>query len=173
MNFKKLISAMVVIATSMLAGNACAFNLPTELVSMDKYQPSIYTLPSPQRGIKSKILSQYAKWKGTQYRWGGQSRSGIDCSALMQKIFRGSLQMELPRTTGEQIKNGYRVTQHELKAGDLVFFRTSPDERHVGVYIGKDKFIHASKSQGVTVSVLSDSYWQAHYETARRITENA
>jgi lipoprotein Spr len=172
MNFKKLIPVMVVITTSMLAGNASAFNLPAELASMDEYVPSMYTLPSPKGNIKSKILSQYAKWKGTQYRWGGHSKSGIDCSALMQKIFRGSLQMELPRTTGEQIKGGHRITQDELKPGDLVFFRTSPEDRHVGVYIGHDKFIHASKSEGVTVSVLSDSYWQDHYETARRITEN-
>ncbi|KNC94393.1 NlpC/P60 family protein [Trabulsiella odontotermitis] len=172
MYFKKLIPAMVVIATSLLAGNACAFNMPSEFSSLEKYHPSMNTLPSPKGNIKSKILSQYAKWKGTQYRWGGQSRSGIDCSALMQKIFRGSLQMELPRTTGEQIKGGYRITQRDLQPGDLVFFKTSPDDRHVGVYIGQDKFIHASKSQGVTVSELSDSYWQAHYETARRITEN-
>lgn len=91
----------------------------------------------------------------------------------MQVIFHGSMQMMLPRTTGEQIRNGVLISQDNLKPGDLVFFKTSGSTRHVGVYVGNNEFIHASKIKGVTVSSLANNYWQAHYETARRITADA
>ena len=54
-----------------------------------------------------------------------------------------------------------------------MFFQTGPNRRHVGVYIGNSQFIHASSSQGVTVSTLTDAYWQAHYITARRVAGSA
>ncbi len=82
------------------------------------------------------------------------------------------MNMSLPRTTGEQINHGFHIAQNELKPGDLVFFKTSKATRHVGVYVGNNEFIHASKIKGVTISSLANNYWQAHYETARRITAN-
>ena len=66
----------------------------------------------------------------------------------------------------------WRGQDHE-GGGDLVFFQTGPNRKHVGVYIGDNRFIHASSSQGVTVSTLTDDYWQAHYITARRVTGSA
>ena len=49
------------------------------------------------------------------------------------------------------------------------FFKTGPTNRHVGIYIGNYKFVHASTSNGVTVSALNDDYWSQRYYTARRI----
>lgn len=167
----KFLPAMALSAATLLAGNAYAF---TSHISTRHTTPSAHmlTTPPPQAQsthVKTKLLEQYSKWKGTRYHFGGHSRYGIDCSALMQEIFQGSMRMNLPRTTGEQIHNGFRITQHELKPGDLVFFQTTPGTRHVGVYVGDNEFIHASKRAGVTVSSLDNDYWQAHYETARRI----
>lgn len=119
--------------------------------------------------LRSRILDQYQKWKGTQYQWGGTTHHGVDCSALMQHLFSGAAHLYLPRTTGEQIHRGVQVAQYHLKAGDLVFFQTGPNRRHVGVYIGDNQFIHASTSEGVTVSTLADNYWQEHFITARRV----
>ncbi|MFW5394266.1 NlpC/P60 family protein, partial [Yersinia sp. 2544 StPb PI] len=67
------------------------------------------------------------------------------------------------------MKQGSRITKEALDTGDLVFFKTSRQTRHVGVYIGEGKFIHASSSVGVTISKLDNKYWGARYEQARRI----
>jgi lipoprotein Spr len=90
-------------------------------------------------------------------------------AGLMQHIFSDAAHLELPRTTSEQIHRGVQVDQYRLKAGDLVFFQTGPNRKHVGVYIGDSLFIHASSSECVTVSTLTDNYWQEHFITARRV----
>ena len=83
--------------------------------------------------LRSRILDQYQKWKGTQYRWGGTTHRGVDCSALMQHLFTDAAHLNLPRTTSEQIHRGVQVAQYRLRAGDLVFFQTGPNRKHVGV----------------------------------------
>ncbi|EPK7281921.1 NlpC/P60 family protein [Citrobacter farmeri] len=115
-------------------------------------------------------MSEFAAWRGTDYRLGGDSRRGIDCSAFTRRIIASVINRRLPRTALEQSHTGHPVSQRELNVGDLVFFKTEPNVHHVGVYIGNDSFIHASSSQGVTLSHLSNQYWQEHYLTARRIS---
>ena len=178
---KNFTCAILFTASALLSTHSFAFNMPKELSTFElaSYsQPELFTQVTPlietsQGGraevVKTALLAQYSNWKGTQYHWGGTTRDGVDCSSLMQQIFQDSLHKKLPRTTVQQIKNGERVSKENLKPGDLVFFKTEPDTRHVGVYIGDHEFIHASKSQGVTISSLDDQYWINHYETARRL----
>lgn len=179
--FKNFTSALSVSFFLLFSTYCSAFDLPKEFSEIGKhhfYQTELLDVnPSPvyegntgkSKNIKAALLSQYSRWKGTQYHWGGTTHRGVDCSALMQHIFNDSLHTELPRTTFEQIKNGTKVNKNNLKPGDLVFFKTTPGDRHVGVYIGDDQFIHASKIQGVTISSLTNQYWVDHYETARRL----
>ena len=115
------------------------------------------------------IMEKFKVWKGVRYKWGGTSKDGIDCSALVQKFAR-ELHIELPRTTGLQIRTGKKIGKHELRTGDLVFFWTSPVQRHVGIYVGKSEFIHASSSKGVTKSSLNETYWKERYDTGVRVT---
>jgi lipoprotein Spr len=173
MQLSKIIPAMVLLATTAVAGHACAYNMPSSFTTLKNHSLTRQLSEPQSENVKSKILAQYSQWKGTRYHFGGSSHRGIDCSALMQAIFHGSMKMELPRTTSEQLHNGHHIAQNELKPGDLVFFKTSRSTRHVGVYVGNNKFIHASKVKGVTVSSLANNYWQAHYETARRVTADA
>jgi cell wall-associated NlpC family hydrolase len=116
-----------------------------------------------------KILEHYGEWEGVRYKFGGNSRNGIDCSAYMQRVFKDGFSFSLPRTSHEQIKLGSRVAKDDLIPGDLVFFKTSEQERHVGVYVGDGKFLHASVKVGVTVSELDNQYWKTKYDQARRI----
>ncbi|MBP1397139.1 bifunctional murein DD-endopeptidase/murein LD-carboxypeptidase, partial [Yersinia pestis subsp. pestis] len=109
--------------------------------------------------IKSKILEQYAGWKGVRYRLGGSSKRGIDCSAFVQTTFREQFGMDLPRSTSQQQDLGKKVQRTKLRPGDLVLFRAGSTGRHVGIYLGNDKFVHASTSAGVTISNLNDDYW--------------
>ena len=108
------------------------------------------------------------RWLGIPYRWGGDSRRGIDCSAFVQQYVRENLAVELPRTTAGQRYEGLPIERDELRAGDLVFFRRR-GIRHVGVYLSDGEFIHASSSRGVTVSELDNDYWTRHYWMSRRI----
>ncbi len=109
-----------------------------------------------------------SNWLGIPYRWGGTTRRGIDCSSFVRQYVRENLGIELPRTTASQRYEGVPIERDQLVAGDLVFFRRR-GVRHVGVYLSEGDFIHASSSQGVTVSNLSSSYWDRHYWMSRRI----
>jgi lipoprotein Spr len=118
--------------------------------------------------IKMALLADYSKWRGTRYYLGGTTHSGVDCSALVQHLFKDSLHTSLPRTTSQQIMDGEKININSLRPGDLIFFKISPSDRHVAAYVGSHLFIHASKIRGVTISSLEQPYWADHFETARR-----
>ncbi len=117
------------------------------------------------------LRKEYAYWRGTPYRLGGNSKKGIDCSGFVQNVFNDSFNVKLPRTTATQVKEGFLVYKNQLQVGDLVFFKTGWRTRHVGIYIGDDKFIHASTSKGVMTSSLNNVYWKKKYWQSRRILE--
>jgi cell wall-associated NlpC family hydrolase len=118
--------------------------------------------------ISSSLREAGRPWIGTPYRWGGESRRGIDCSAFVRAFMRDNLGVDLPRATAGQQFEGVSVRKDDLLPGDLVFFRRR-SVRHVGVYLGDGEFIHASSSRGVTVSNLSEGYYQDAYWMARRV----
>lgn len=117
--------------------------------------------------IEQSVLDASEDWLGTPYRWGGDSRRGIDCSAFVRRIYRRAFDVELTRTTATQVQQGHYIRKNELKAGDLVFFRRGRT-RHVGIYIRDGDFVHASSSGGVKLSNLSGDYYTRYYWTARR-----
>lgn len=157
---KKICTTLLFLITSLFAFSVNAMNHSGYLAAKQ---------PSAAQHLKTSLLQQYARWQGTPYDFGGTQRRGIDCSALMQKIF--SRHITLPRTTHQQKRLGKRIGQHELRIGDLVFFKSSPRVQHVGVYIGDRQFIHASQKVGVTISQLDNPYWAPRFETARRVIE--
>lgn len=119
--------------------------------------------------IKSRLMDQYADWKGVRYRLGGTSKRGIDCSAFVQTTFREQFGLDLPRSTYEQEDTGKSINRGKLRAGDLVLFGAGSTGRHVGIYLGNDNFVHASTSSGVMISNLNDNYWKKRYREARRV----
>ncbi|MFE8048534.1 bifunctional murein DD-endopeptidase/murein LD-carboxypeptidase [Brenneria goodwinii] len=121
--------------------------------------------------IKSKLLSQYASWKGVRYRLGGDSKGGIDCSAFVRRTFREQFGMDLPRSTYEQQEVGQKIQRTKLRPGDLVMFRAGSTGRHVGIYLGNNQFVHASTSSGVMISNLDETYWKKRYHEARRVLD--
>lgn len=118
---------------------------------------------------REKIMSHYANWKGVKYRLGGSSRKGIDCSGFVQLTFKEKFGVQLPRSTREQQKIGTKIAKTDLINGDIVVFNAGSTGRHVGIYIGNNKFVHASTSVGVTISDMNDSYWKNRFNEARRI----
>jgi probable lipoprotein NlpC len=97
------------------------------------------------------------------------SHSGIDCSGFSVVTYRDLFGIKLPRKTTEQAVKGRAVSKKGLRAGDLVFFETGIWQKHVGIYMEKGRFIHASTSRGVMMSNLKDKYWRKSYWKARRL----
>jgi hypothetical protein len=124
--------------------------------------------PASAPAVAAALRAEGADWLGTPYRFGGESRRGINCSAFTRALMREAFGLELPRNTALQVNEGTHVSQGDLRPGDLVFFRRG-GTRHVGVYLGDGEFIHASSSRGVTVSRLDEGYYQRHYWTSRRV----
>jgi cell wall-associated NlpC family hydrolase len=108
--------------------------------------------------------------RGSPYRNGGNDPSGFDCSGLIWYVF-GQHGIRVPRTVGEQFREGTEVGPDALEAGDLVFFSTeAPGATHVGMVIGGDEFVHAPNSRGdVRVERFSSQYWAVRYVGARRL----
>lgn len=117
----------------------------------------------------AQLLARSAlRFLGTPYVFGGTSSSGFDCSGLVQHVY-AMAGIPLPRTADAQFDYG-RPARGGPKVGDLVFFQTYTEGvSHVGIYVGKGEFVHASSSHGVMVSKLSDSYWRSRYVGAKRI----
>lgn len=114
------------------------------------------------------FLAFVERWYGTRYRMGGSDSTGIDCSGFVQQYMSYMYRLNLPRTSVEQYENCRRVPQEELREGDLVFFhiqRRKPVS-HVGVYLGNNKFIHASTRYGVVISDLNEPYYKDHFAGA-------
>lgn len=119
--------------------------------------------------VRSILGKQYQEWQGTRYRSGGLSRNGIDCSGFVYITFRSKFGIDIPRTTKSQVKLGNCIEKGQLRAGDLVFFRTDVDSNHVGIYFSNKNFIHVSRKKGVMISNMNDSYWEKNFHTARRV----
>ncbi len=108
---------------------------------------------------------------GSRVIWGGASPAqGFDCSGFVQYVFRRA-GIDLPRTADLQFLVGRSVPRAALAPGDLVYFTTyAPGASHVGIYIGRDKFIHTSFSQGVVaVGDMNDAYFAQRYYGAKRV----
>ncbi|MGD1395968.1 NlpC/P60 family protein [Vibrio harveyi] len=112
----------------------------------------------------------YNEWEGTPYRLGGTKKSGIDCSAFVQKAFVEAYKMSLPRTTRQQSKQGVEMSWSDAQQGDLVFFKTKRSTYHVGIYLGNKQFMHASTSKGVIISRIDNPYWASKFWQVRRVT---
>lgn len=109
---------------------------------------------------------------GTRYRFGGSSRSGLDCSAFVQKVFN-EMEVNLPRTAREQFERGEIVTRGDMQKGDLVFFRTYASfPSHVGIYLGGNRMIHASsRDRRVVISSVDTPYYRSRFIGAKRISK--
>ena len=119
--------------------------------------------------IAGRIIASSMDYLGVPYVFGGTSPYGFDCSGYVQYVFANA-GISLPRTADVQFEVGTPVSTTELIPGDLVFFSTyTYGASHVGIYVGDGNFIHASSSNGVTISSLGQAYYSSRYIGARRI----
>lgn len=118
------------------------------------------------------LLESVDEWYGVRYRTGGNSKSGVDCSGFTVAVYAAAYGLVIPRVSREQYRTSRKISTTELQEGDLVFFNTNGrGVSHVGVYLGNNKFIHASVSRGVMVNDLYEPYYLKRYIGAGRIDE--
>ncbi len=116
------------------------------------------------------LLKAIEEWMGTPYQWGGCSEIGIDCSCLVKQIYEDVYGISLNRTSLFIYKYDLvPVAQDEMREGDIIFFQIKRKPvSHMGIYLKNDRFVHASQSQGVTISDLNRRYFRKHFVSAGR-----
>jgi len=121
---------------------------------------------------REEISVQAMSLVGVPYRWAGNTpASGFDCSGLVQYVFGRAANIKLPRTTAAMSERGRAIDPDEIAPGDLVFFNTSGrPHSHVGIYIGKLRFVNAPSTGGtVRLDYLTNPYWAKRFDGIRRM----
>ncbi|MFQ6112835.1 MAG: C40 family peptidase [bacterium] len=120
---------------------------------------------------KARLIQEIKSYLGVPYRWGGATRAGMDCSGFVSTVYQNALGLELPHSTKMMFQLGESVAKNDLRFGDLVFFRNIEYSgvSHVGIYLGKNYFAHASITKGVTISNLGEKYYLKRFVSAKRI----
>lgn len=110
------------------------------------------------------MLEEAEKYLGTPYVWGGSSpETGFDCSGYVCWVLNQS-GWDVGRTTANGLwQQATKVSEHEAKPGDLVFFQgtyDTPGASHVGLYVGDGMMISAGDP--IKYSNIHSSYWDNH-----------
>ena len=123
---------------------------------------------------KCQAIISLAKQKlGKKYVWGASgNKNTYDCSSFVKFVYKKH-GIDLPRTSIMQSKVGKQVKRDELQVGDLIFFDTSKQRKgyvnHVGIYLGDNKFIHASSAKKkVVITSLNKAFYSSRFKGARR-----
>jgi hypothetical protein len=118
------------------------------------------------------LLSFIDDWYGVKYRFGGDSKAGIDCSAFTRKLLSEVFSISVGRVVPDQLKAGIEVQKSDLRMGDLIFFQTNTGHRkgltHVGFYLGNGHFVHAATNRGVVFDNIEKDYYKKAFRRAVR-----
>ena len=122
----------------------------------------------------NKVVRYAKRWLGSRYVWGASRPGAFDCSGFTQFVMRKVKHKRIPRVSRRQAYYGMYVSRRNLRAGDLVFFDTSRRRRgyvnHVGIYIGRNLFIHASSARHrVVITSLNKPFYSRRFMWGRRI----
>ncbi|RQU50226.1 peptidoglycan endopeptidase [Burkholderia cenocepacia] len=121
---------------------------------------------------QEEISIQAMSLVGVPYRWGGNTpTSGFDCSGLVRYVIGRAADVNLPRTTADMSGRGVSIEPDEIAPGDLIFFNTTGrPHSHVGIYVGKLRFVNAPSTGGtVRLDYLTNPYWAKRFDGIRRV----
>ena len=126
------------------------------------------------RNDNLQLYSYLAGWLGVPYRYGGNTRTGVDCSGLVLNAYQEVYRKKLYRSASEMLYGNCRkINRGKLREGDLVFFRVGKGRKktvnHVGIYLKDNRFVHTSTSSGVIVSNLDEPYYRKTWVAAGRV----
>ncbi len=151
--------------TEMIPGNEAA--APAEAGDREK---TVGSEVSRGHNTAREIVNNALRYLGAPYRYGGTTPAGFDCSGYVRYVF-SLVDIQLPRSSRDQASVGTHVDKGSLLPADLVFFKTDGSSRinHVGIYLGGNNFVHASRTRGIVITSLDDKYYSAAYYGARRV----
>jgi cell wall-associated NlpC family hydrolase len=168
------------LATTLLLLVACASSPHRREPTFTDSHSSLADLPArapsaASAGAANDVLFRAMALVGTPYHWGGNTPAGgFDCSGLVDYIYRQATDILLPHNSREMASmSGRKVSRMtELASGDLVFFGSRGGINHVGVYVGKGRFVHAPNSGGtVRLDDIDGPYWRDHFEYGKRLLD--
>lgn len=131
--------------------------------------------------ICDSLLCHASKHLGKPYKPKGTSpKSGFDCSGFVRYNFK-RFNIELPRSSTEQVKIGTKVDTENALPGDLIFFKgrslKSKNAGHVGIVVSKNertiRFIHSAVTGGIRYDSTSSNYYKKRYLSIRRVINTA
>jgi probable lipoprotein NlpC len=140
--------------------------------------PAAYASPAEKEQAyaeaRNKVINAAAKYENVPYRYGGTTRSGLDCSGFVYASFKDALGVSTPRSSTSLYTWAEIIPLDKAQPGDLLFFKTngSSSISHVGIYLGGRRFIHvasAGPNTGVIYSTLDERYWSRSYAAAGRV----
>jgi hypothetical protein len=113
---------------------------------------------------------------GIQYKYGGATIKGFDCSGFVKEIYSKYFSIDLPHQSSQQssLPEFSPVSLDALRTGDLIFFSMSGKKKrinHVGIYLSNGEFIHAGRSTGIAISSLNTSYWRTKVVSSKRLSD--
>ncbi len=116
------------------------------------------------------LYYQVYDWLGTRYKYSGTSKNGIDCSGFVSEMYKNTYCIDLNGSSGSIFHQVKPVEKDSLKEGDILFFKIKKNQiSHVGVYLGNNKFAHASVHAGVIVSDLDEKYYKRYFYKGGRL----
>ncbi|MEJ6735276.1 MAG: NlpC/P60 family protein [Flavobacteriales bacterium] len=134
----------------------------------NKYAKILQSQKSEVKNIK--LYTFIDEWYGSKYKYGGLSKSGVDCSGFCNVLYSQVYNKKIQRTTSQLSKKINKTSKSNLKEGDLVFFNVSRKKNsHVGIYLKNNRFVHASSSRGVVISSLENPYYKKAYSKGGRL----
>ena len=134
-----------------------------------KPSPSRHELKADPDVGDARLNAIVKPWLGTPYQYGGETRSGVDCSAFTRFIVKDYKGADLPRSSAAGWGMGAPIEKSALRPGDVVYFGSLWGVNHAGVWVGGGRFVHASTSYGVIITELdTDPYWAGRFKGARR-----
>jgi peptidoglycan endopeptidase LytE len=174
----KGVSIQSIINANKIENPNCIFSGQVLIIPGSNRSNDIVSRSDPRTQSKSNVtqdqnidLVDYAtQFLGYPYCYGATGPNSFDCSGFTKTVYQ-RFGVQLPRVSADQAKAGKKVSKSDLVPGDLVFFETSQNRiSHVGIYIGNNKFIHASSGRGqIIISALTDSYYKQRFVTAQRV----
>jgi lipoprotein Spr len=122
----------------------------------------------------NKLLELIDSWYGTKYKYGGDTRDGVDCSGFTKSFMLSYYDVNLTRNSAEMYDKSTHLKKKKLAQGDLVFFKTKGSKAgitHVGIYLCNNKFVHASTTLGVIISDLNEDYYKSKFAGGGRVVK--
>ncbi|WP_274949803.1 C40 family peptidase [Bacteroides cutis] len=168
----KRVLSYIVILTGLLTGLSSCHSSAPRLDYKALAQASIRLGIDIGLEDNHKLYIDAAKWIGTPYRVGGNTKHGTDCSGFTSQLYKEVYRTRLSRSTNGQLQESHKISCSNLREGDLIFFTSRNSHKkvaHVGIYLKDGKFIHASTSQGVIVSSLKEKYYIQYWLCGGRI----